>query len=203
MNATSAMDHEQAVDAMRADFYRLLGALMLAPPSAELLQHLGATTTEPDADDALNLAWCDLVAASADASSDMEGVVAEYDALFIGVGRGEVVPYASWYITGMLMDKPLLAVREDLEAFGLQREKESKEPEDHAGALCELMAHLVSDGGLDYASQKSIYVRHLASWMRRFFGDLQQASSARFYRAVGAWAVAFMAVESDYFLLDG
>jgi TorA maturation chaperone TorD len=101
------MSHEQAVDAMRADFYRLLAALLLAPPSAELLQHLGTTTTEPEADDALNVAWCELVAASATASTDIEGVVAEYDALFIGVGRGEVVPYASWYITGMLMDKPL------------------------------------------------------------------------------------------------
>jgi hypothetical protein len=39
--------------------------------------------------------------------------------------------------------------------------------------------------------------------MTKFFSDLQASTGANFYRAVGAWAAAFMAVENDYFLLDG
>ena len=35
----------------------------------------------------------------------------EFDVLFLGLVRGELVPYASFYRTGFLYDRPLAAVR--------------------------------------------------------------------------------------------
>ena len=67
----------------------------------------------------------------------------EYHALFIGVGRGELVPFASYYLTGFLNERPLAVLRQDLARLGAVRSESVKEPEDHIAALCEVMAGLI------------------------------------------------------------
>ncbi len=37
------------------------------------------------------------------------------------MGRGELLPYASWYLTGFLHERPLVRVRADLDKFGIER----------------------------------------------------------------------------------
>ena len=181
-------------DAVRANTYGLLGALLASPPRNEIFDLLAGI--EVPSTDGLGAAWEALSRAARHAA--VAAVDDEYHDLFIGVGRGELIPYGSWYLTGFVMDKPLAALRSDLAALGFERQDDVKEPEDHAAALLETMALMVAspEHGIDV--QRRFFDRHVATWMRTFFADLQTAGSARFYRAVGQLGDRFMAFEMQY-----
>ena len=126
----------------------------------------------------------------------------EYFDLFIGVGRGELLPYASYYLTGFLHERPLARLREDLIALGIERVEGNFEPEDHAATLCEIMAAIV--GGTFPApdgAERALFEKHMAPWIGRFFADLERAEAADFYRHVGALGRAFMDIEREAFAL--
>jgi len=185
-------------DRVRANVYALLGNLLAGPPNAELLQLLRGISPERDGDSLLAASWQMLAVAAARA--DLEQLREEYDALFIGIGRGEVVPYGSWYLTGFLMEQPLAQLRGDLRELGIVRQPGVHEPEDHAAALCDTMALLITgDEPTSLERQQVFYTRHLEPWLPRFFTDLQKAGSARFYRAVGQLGEQFIGVESQAF----
>lgn len=185
-------------DRVRGNVYALLGNLLAGPPGDELLQLLRAAEPEPGDESLLAASW-QLLAVSASRATP-QALRDEYDTLFIGLGRGEVVPYASWYLTGFLMEQPLAQLRGDLRALGIERQAGVCEPEDHVAALCDTMALLISsDPSAPLDEQRRFYARHLEPWLPRFFRDLQQASSARFYRAVGQLAEQFIGVESQAF----
>ena len=206
LDIRSAMDAEAAPppgvaddDAVRANTYGLLGALLAAPPRREhfdLLANIDIPSTDGPSVDDLGAAWSGLGRAAEHA--DVDAVDDEYHALFIGVGRGELVPYCSWYLTGFVMDKPLAALRTDLAALGFERRDDVKEPEDHAAALLETMALLAASAEHGIDVQRRFFDRHVATWMRTFFADLQSAKSARFYRAVGRFGDRFMTFEMQY-----
>ena len=181
-------------DAVRANTYGLLGALLATPPRQELFDLLASI--DPPSADGLGAAWSVLKRAAE--CAEVEAVDDEYHDLFVGVGRGELIPYGSWYLTGFVMDKPLAVLRSDLAALGFERQDEVKEPEDHAAALLETMALVAAspEHGIDV--QRRFFDRHVATWMRTFFADLQSADSARFYRAVGQFGDRFMAFEMQY-----
>ena len=193
-SVTGPFDEDRA----RGNVYALLGNLLAGPADDSLLQALRGAAPDP-ADESLLAASWQLLAVSAARATPGE-VRDEYDALFIGVGRGEIVPYASWYLTGFLMEQPLAQLRGDLRALGIERRPGVCEPEDHAAALCDTMALLItSDAPLTIDEQQRFYARHLEPWLPRFFRDLQQAPSARFYRAVGQLGEQFIGVESQAF----
>ena len=83
---------------------------------------------------------------------DVERVGREYFDLFVGVGRGEILPYASYYLTGFLYERPLARLRADLKRLGIERADGQPEPEDSAATLCEIMAGLAG-GTLDGAAR--------------------------------------------------
>lgn len=180
----------------RAREYGLLAALLARAPDAALLQRLARLE---GSDAALGAAHEALAAAAA--TADAEEVEREYFDLFIGVGRGELLPYASYYLTGFLHERPLARLRADLETMGIERVEES-EPEDHAAILCEIMAGFV-DG--DFAApaeeQRYFFDRHIAPWMVQFFADLEGAKAARFYRPVGTVGRVFLGIETQAFAL--
>lgn len=183
-------------DRLRADTYRVLGRLLAAPPDAETLG-LFAEAPVSNEDNLLAVAWR-MLAMSAERATPGD-VADEYQTLFIGLGRGELVPFASWYLTGFLMEQPLAQLRSDLDALGLGRKQDVAEPEDHAAALCEAMSLIVeAEAGSDAERQAEFFTRHIQSWMGRFFRDLQQADAAHFYRAVGQLGEQFLEVESQY-----
>jgi len=187
--------------ALRAIGYRLLGALLARPADQAMLERLRAIESDSvDAprDLAAGLATLRLAASHA-RPDDVED---EFNELFIGLGRGELVPFASWYQTGFLMEKPLAVLRNDLAALGFERQPGVTEPEDHVAALCEVMAMLADDPTVELAVQRGFFERHAASWMGRFFADLEVAGAARFYRAVGQFGTSFMALENRYFSLE-
>lgn len=180
---------------LRSRVYGLLGRLFADIPAPEVIEPLAALDVEPSAGP-LAEGWRDLGEAAR--ASDAEALDVEYHALFIGLGRGEVMPFATWYMTGFLMGRPLVRLRQDLRALGLERESGVHEPEDHIAALFEAMALLSGPDGGSFAAQREFFNAHLAGWVERFMQDLQGAPSARFYKAVGGFGERFMVLEKQY-----
>jgi TorA maturation chaperone TorD len=120
----------------------------------------------------------------------------EYQNLFIGLGRGEVVPFASWHQTGSLMEKPLAHIRHDLNRLGFERDPSVKEPEDHISALCDVMAQLVTE--LE-AVQQVFFNRHISPWFKSFTLQIEQAESTDFYRSVAKLTDKFLTLEQVRF----
>lgn len=195
MNETRTVSQE---DELRANTYGLLGGLLARVPDKESLDRLkDIEVVESEQQNGMAAAWRTLAMAAR--RSTREGVDDEYHALFIGIGRGEVVPYGSWYLTGFLMERPLAQLRQDLKSFGYERQESVKEPEDHAGALMEIMCMMiVDDAGAGAYGQKLFFDRHLEPWIGKFFEDLQNANSANFYSAVGVLGSQFVEVEKQY-----
>lgn len=187
--------------ARRAALYSLLAALLRDAPGDETLEY----TRRLDADatgDKSELAVALGTLALAARHSSVDSLRDEHHALFIGLGRGELVPYGSWYQTGFLMEKPLGLLRADLRALGFERNDEVREPEDHIAALCEVMALLIQDS-VALEVQRRFFNQHIGSWATDFFNDLAGARAAVFYKSVARLGKAVSSLESRYLsLLD-
>jgi len=185
------------VDAARAQEYALLSVLLARAPDAALLERLGILRG-----DASPLGLVHAALAEAALRTNAEQVEREYFDLFIGLGRGELLPYGSYYLSGFLHERPLARLRADLSRLGIERTAGQAEPEDHAAILCEIMSGLASrrfpqSGGAD----RELFEQHLAPWIGRFFADLEQAETADFYRRVGTLGRVFIEIETDAFAL--
>jgi TorA maturation chaperone TorD len=185
------------VDVARAREYALIATLLARPPSAVVLKQLARLRGD---ETPLGRAHAALAAAADDA--EPAAVEREFFELFIGVGRGDLLPYASYYLTGFLNERPLARLRDELRALGIERVEGQVEPEDHAAILCEIMAGLA--GGPFAAAadvQRRMFDRHVAPWMARFFADLEAAPRAHFYRHLGRMGRVFIDIESEGFAL--
>ncbi|MCH8506499.1 MAG: molecular chaperone TorD family protein [Ectothiorhodospiraceae bacterium] len=200
-DTATAAANPQADGMLRAGTWTLLGHLLAAAPDAGVLQRLRQIDTENvQQQDALALAWSKLREAAD--QEQQQSLEMEYQDVFIGVGSGEVTPYASWYLTGSLMDRPLVELRKDLAALGVQRQEGVSEPEDHVAAICDVMALAITDEDVDADWQRELFLRHVDQWMIRFFEDLRAAPSADFYKAVGEFGEAFVRLEQRYFAMS-
>ncbi len=184
-------------DTLRAELYGLLGWLLRAPLSRDDLAR--AAALEGD-DSALGEALKALAAAARAATPEQIGE--EYQDLFIGVGRGELLPFASYYLTGFLNEKPLAKLRVDMGKLGVSRADDVHEPEDHIAALCEVMAGLITGAfgaPADLATQQRFFDAHMAPWAEQFFSDLEAAKAAAFFMPVGTIGKLFMRIEVQGF----
>jgi TorA maturation chaperone TorD len=182
---------------IRADIYVILAALLVSPPSGEHLNVLRHLEWDEDISERMHKALGALRLASRDYQPDVVGN--EYNRLFVDLGCGEVIPYASWYRERMIQSLPLASLRSDLFRLGIVRQADNHDSEDHAGALCEIMA-LISQkqNNVPYETQAGFFQQHVAMWMPIFFKDLQSAKSARFYRVVGSLGSCFLESEREY-----
>src|SRR5262249_5543944 len=148
--------------------------------------------------DASALGLAHVALAEAARQSSAERVEREYFDLFIGLGRGELLPYGSDYLSRLLHERPLPRPRGGLAPLGIERAAGQAEPEDHAAILCEIMAGLASGRfpAPDSAS-RALFEEHLAPWMERFFTDLQQAEAADLYRQIGTLGRVFIGIERE------
>lgn len=168
------------VDVARAKTYSLLANMLAKPPSQALLDQIARITGDATP---LGLAWIALADAARSATEAAVGE--EFFKVFIGVGRGEVLAYASYYLAGFLHERPLAAVRADLARLGIERRPGVHEPEDGIATLCDAMAGLIDGSyGADAAAQDAFFEAHLRPWAARLFADILVAPSAKFYRAV-------------------
>ena len=184
-------------DRLRAQTYRLLASLLVrSPDRASLVQIAQLAGDESELGQALS------ALSRAAQETDPSDLADEYQDLFIGLGRGELVPFGSFYLTGFLHEKPLAKLRQDMARLGVARAKAVKEPEDHIGFVCETMAVLIEGDftePADLHTQRAFFETHLAPWAQRFFEDLEAAKSAVFYRPVGQLGRHFMTIEETAF----
>jgi TorA maturation chaperone TorD len=188
-------------DRMRADLYNFLGVL-LSGPADELLMAQTAGLSGDDSELGQAIATLAKVAKL----SKPRAVESEFNKLFIGLGRGELLPYASYYLTGFLNEKPLALLRQDMTAQGMARAETVFEPEDNIASLMEMMGALIvgrfsEPAGL--ARQKTFFNKHIAPWAGLFFADLEAAKNSVFYAPVGTVGRLFMEIEQEGFRLSG
>jgi len=188
-------DPVEAVDAGRAQEYALLAVLLSSAPSAALLEQIARLN-----DRATPLGRAHALLAEAASVAIASEIEREYFELFVGLGRGELLPYASYYLTGFLNERPLSRLRDDLAALGIERVENNFEPEDHAATLCEIMACFAA--GRFPASpeaQRAFFEKHVSCWMGRLFADMEKAETAKFYRSVGTLGRVFLEIEAEAF----
>jgi TorA maturation chaperone TorD len=191
VNAATVETSDQA---RRAAFYSLLAGLLRNAPDSDVLAYCLSLDTA-DQKSELGAAVNTLVLAAK--HSEPQRLKDEFHELFIGLGRGELVPYGSWYQTGFLMERPLGQLRADLAKLGFERSDDVHEPEDHIAALMEVMAMLIYEGA-PQEQQRLFFETHISSWAKDFMKDLSVAETATFYRSVARLGSAFVAIESQY-----
>ncbi|ODS99071.1 MAG: hypothetical protein ABS56_02985 [Lautropia sp. SCN 69-89] len=193
-------------DAARARWYGLFATLFRAPPSAQWLTAIASThggDESADDESPLGRAWNDFARACAQA--DAGAVREEFDTAFVGVGKADVIPYASYHLSGFLNDRPLIELREHLAGLGLSRRAEIGETEDHLSALCETMAWLIAgDAGpaRDYPAQRAFFSRFVAPWYESLADTIEHSGVTDFYKHAGRLLREFLAVERQGFDFD-
>jgi TorA maturation chaperone TorD len=181
------------IEEARAQKYALLAALLRQAPDAALLRRIARL-----GGDATPLGSAHAALARAARVAPPDQVAREFFDLFVGVARGELLPYASYYLTGFLHERPLARLRADMRTLGLERAECVSEPEDHAAILCEIMAVLIGgESTATLARQRHFFEKHLAPWIGRFFADLETAEHAEFYRPVGTLGRLFIEIETE------
>lgn len=185
-------------DRLRADLYNFLGLLLAGPPDDMILSQIAGLTGD---DTPLGRVITQL--ANVAQVSKPKAVTREFNALFIGLGRGELLPFASYYLTGFLNEKPLAALRGDMAAKGIARAANVYEPEDNIASLMEMMGGLIvgrfTGGVADLQAQKTFFNKHVGSWAGHFFSDLEAAKNSVLYASVGAVGREFMVIEREAF----
>lgn len=184
---------DQGEENARADVYGLLSTLFYSPPSQSLLASFADAPVGGDS--LLEQAWTVVVQACQ--AAQQEAVREEYEELFIGVGKPEVMLYGSYYLSGFLMEKPLAELRTDLAALGIQRSSHVVESEDHLATLCEVMQHLIVPDGIhaNLSTQQQFFSTHMRPWVLECCAAIERHPKSRFYKNVAGLAHQFFEVE--------
>jgi len=193
---------DEGEELQRAELYGLLARLWLAPPDAALLEQFQVAVTEaPQPGSFLEAPWQDLVAAMR--ASSVEAAATEFEALFVGIGKPDVLPYGSQHLAGALNEKPLVALRSDLAELQLARDPAAIETEDHLSFLFEVMRYLIAGDDLAVCNlerQRRIFRAHIQPWVGSSLADAVIAHPrARLYAALAAFTRAFVEVEAQGF----
>jgi len=186
-------------DQARAELYNFLSVLLVRPADEDLLRQI-AKLTGDDTPLGSQIAVLSKIAGVTTAATAER----EYNVLFIGLGRGELLPYASHYLTGFLNEKPLANLRKDMAERGIQRADGKKEPEDHIAFLMEMMSGLILgkfQSVTSVAGQKQFFDAHVGPWAVHFFSDLEASRTSVLYSAVGSLGRQFMEVEEQAFAM--
>ncbi|WP_411892298.1 molecular chaperone [Yoonia sp. SDW83-1] len=195
MNVAASTVEVAEEDRLRADLYNYLGLILSAPPDQMLLDQTAGLSGD---DTPLGQAITGLARVAK--VTKPKAVVSEFNALFIGLGRGELLPYASYYMTGFLNEKPLAKLRGDMAAMGMTRASNVFEPEDNIASLMEMMAGMIVGRFGEPATlqrQRDFFNTHIGTWAGHFFNDLQAAKTSVLYASVGAVGAAFMDIERE------
>jgi TorA maturation chaperone TorD len=186
-------------DLLRAQCYRMLARFLSSPPTgADLAAGSKLIGDDSDLGRAIS-AFAHVCARSPPAT-----VADEFHDLFVGLVRGELVPYGSYYLTGFLHEKPLAKLRQDMSRLGVVREQNVAEPEDHIASLCEMMAGFI-DGSLGrplaLEEQKAFFSAHIGNWAPVLFRDMEAAKASILYAMLGSIGRVFLDIEERAFAM--
>ncbi|MEK9854066.1 MAG: molecular chaperone TorD family protein [Rhodobiaceae bacterium] len=180
--------------------YEFLASLLRGEPGDDLIGHVAGLQGDTSAIGSASSVLATLATKIAN-----DEIRDEYMRLFIGVGRGEILPYASYYLTGFLNDKPLAKLRNEMQTMGIERAEGVKDPEDHIASLFDIMAGLIRgsfEAPGDLAAQAAFFKTHIDPWAPLLMQDIEAAKSAIFYAPVGTIGRAFLEIESEAFDMD-
>lgn len=201
LQALSLATMNDAEEIARAESYGLLSRLWWAPPDEALLGQFAVAVTEaPQPGAFLESSWQDLVAAMR--ATSVEAAAREYAALFEGIGKPEVFLYGSHYIAGFLNERPLVALRDDLARFGLQRDPARGETEDHVACEFEVMRWLIAGDDValcNLEQQRRFFRSHVQPWIEKLCDAVEAQPRAAVYRALAGFTRAFIQVETQGF----
>ncbi len=185
----------------RAELYGLLAQLWLVPPDAALLEQFRVAVTQaPETGSFLEAPWQTLVAQMR--ATTVASARSEFTALFQGVGKPEVFPYASYFLAGFVNERPLAQLRTDLAALGLTRDAAQFETEDHVSYVLEVMRYLIAgeDAAVSNLEQQRRFFRtHVQSWIEPLCEAVQTQPAARLWSAIAALTWAFVQIETQAF----
>ncbi|MDD5711955.1 MAG: molecular chaperone TorD family protein [Smithellaceae bacterium] len=181
---------------IRADSYMLLAQLLTQPPGERLIKILRDLRWDEDIPANLSQTLHALRAAACDGTE--EELTKEFARLFENMGCGTLQPCGSWYREKNMQSRSLAVLRRDLMRLGIVKKDNFHDTEDHAGALCEVMAILAGDACVHSGLQANFLHAHLLSWMPAFFRDLQTKTAYPFYRAVGLFGLGLLETENEY-----
>ena len=188
-------------DVLRADMYDFLASLLRKEPSDELIEKV----CQLEGDETPIGSAC-LTLAHLAKTIDNGLIRNEYVEMFIGVGRGEILPFASYYLTGFLNDKPLANLRAEMSEIGIERAQDVKEPEDHIASLFDIMSGLIrGQFGRTFSTdeQAKFFKKHIEPWAGLLMQDIEAAKTVVFFAPVGTIGKAFLEIESAAFSMDG
>jgi TorA maturation chaperone TorD len=195
-------DPDQGEELQRAEIYGLLSRLWLAPPDEALLEQFAvAVTSAPVPGSFLEAPWQDLVAAMRSVTA--KEAAAQYTRLFVGAGKADVLPYASFHLTGALNDRPLVELRTDLDALGLASNASEGETEDHVAFVLEVMRYLIAGDDIavcNLEQQRRFFRAHVQPWVgQALCHTVEQHPAAKLYAVLARFTRAFVEVETQGF----
>lgn len=187
-------------DESRAAIYAMLAKLLSAPPTADDLAAIGQLQGSDSA-------FGQSIRRIAEAARSVRVADAEdaYHTLFIGLTRGKLLPYGSYYLTGFLHEKPLARLRATMGQLGIESDPDNKDPEDHIASVLDMMGGLIrGDFGqpVPVAQQRKFFHDHVQSWAPYFFRDLEKVEDHELYAAIGNVGRIFLELEDAAFSMD-
>jgi len=187
-------------DQSRAAIYAMLANLLSHPPEENTL----AALSQIEGDESVFGQAMRRLAESA-GNTTAESAADAYHTLFIGLARGKLLPYGSYYLTGFLHEKPLARLRNTMVRLGIEADPAVKDPEDHIAAVLEMMSGLIrgdfaASGSL--ATQRSFFRDHVQTWAPYFFRDLERVDEHELYAAIGTLGRVFLELEEAAMSMD-
>ncbi|MCP4185361.1 MAG: molecular chaperone TorD family protein [Hyphomicrobiales bacterium] len=187
-------------DISRAQIYRLTAGFLSSPPDKSNLQMASSLVGDAGKFGASINNFAKIAGqTTAEAAND------EFHDLFVGVTRGELLPFGSYYQAGFLNEKPLARLRAEMARMGIERVQQQNEPEDHISSVFEIMAGLIEGtygAPLSLADQKKFFENHINSWAGHFFIDLEGAKKSVLYAPLGTIGRLFMEIEQQAFEMN-
>jgi len=187
-------------DESRAAIYALLAKLLSNLPTDDQLTEIGKL-------EGSDTAFGQAITALAGAARNTTAAAAEdaYHEIFIGLTRGKLLPYGSYYLTGFLHEKPLARLRNTMAALGIEGNPDVKDPEDHIASVLDMMGGLIrgdfpASGSLE--NQRVFFKEHVQSWAPYFFRDLEKIEEHELYAAIGTLGRVFLELEAAALEMD-
>jgi TorA maturation chaperone TorD len=179
-------------DTARANWYAWFASIWLNAPTTEQIAAWQQDLNVEESSD-LGAAWNLVVHRATELGA--QAIQAEYDAIFVSVGKPEVFPNASFHLTGFLHEKPLVEIRQRMQELGLGG-FEIALTEDHLGLLCTTMRELIS---MNSPGQVEFLQDFVASWADSFVSAIEVSVRGDFYKTVAQLWQIFLAIEVQAF----
>lgn len=195
----------------REDLCRYLAGCFYEPGPEFAEEHLfdsmlaAASAIDPD------LAASARKLGAAFAAQDLQTLLVDYTALFIGPSQPRAMPYASFWLTddASMRHEATAAVLDFYAQGGFEVGEELHELPDHVAVELEFLYLLIyaenqaqpgaSSDELRVASalHRRFVVEHLGAWIGSFAAAIRTSAATEFYRELAAFTERFVRMEAD------